>query len=159
MIYDQADMVARRLLGQKIGERVYYETADTAEDIRRFINNQGRVVVTAPRQSGKTTELLIFAEQKDPWGQFIVVCLNQAMQTNIIQKHKEIFTAGNVAKRLTGGKVESTEVSPPLIITPTRMNLLRGMGRPIYVDEFRMFTDEMQKEILDSKFFVAAVTS
>lgn len=159
MIYDQADMVVRKLLGEKTGERAYYENADTSEDIRRFLYKQGRVVITAPRQSGKTTELLLFAEGKNPLGQFIVVCMNREVQAHIIYRHREIFESGNVAKRLTGSKIESTIVNPPLILTPENLRFIRGQGKPVFVDEFKMLTEDEQKEILDSGLFVAGVTS
>ena len=159
MIYDQADIVARRLLGQKVGERVYYESADNSDAIRRFLHSQGRVVVTAPRQSGKTTELLLFAEGKYPLGQFIVVCLNQQMQESIILKHREIFQAGNMAKRLNGQKIDSLEVNPPLILTSGNIKFMRGQGKSLFVDEFNLLSEGVQKEILDSGLFEADVSS
>lgn len=159
MIYDQADMVARKLLGEKVGERAYYENVETSEDIRRFLHKQGRVVITAPRRSGKTTELLLFAEGKNPHGQFIMVCMNREVQAYIISRHREIFESGNVAKRLTGSKIESTIVNPPLILTPENIKYMRGVRSPVFVDEFNMLTEGTQKEILDSGLFVAGVGS
>jgi hypothetical protein len=160
MIYDQADIVARRLLGQKVGDRVYYETAQTSEDIRNLLEKTARVVITAPRRSGKTTELLKYANEQHPFSAYCIVCLNQDIQRKIILRHRELFNAKNVAKRLNGFKIEETEVNPPLMLTPNNLELLRGGARkPVFVDEFKMLPEDAQKTILDSGLFVAAVTS
>jgi len=159
VIYDQADIVARRLLGQKVGERVYYETAQTSEDIRSLLEKTARVVITAPRRSGKTTELLKYANEQHPFSAYCIVCLNQDIQRQIILRHRELFNAKNVAKRLNGFKIEETEVNPPLMLTPNNLKLLRGHHKPVYVDEYNSLPEDAQKAILDSGLFVAAVTS
>ena len=145
MIYDQADIVARRLLGQKVGERVYYETAKTSEDIQRILHTKARVVITAPRQIGKTDSLLKYAENKNPDGQFCVVSPNAEIQRKIIHSHWMLR--------------KPLEVNPPLMLTPDNLELLRGHHKPVYVDEYNSLPEDAQKAILDSGLFVAAVTS
>lgn len=160
MIYDRADIVARRLLGQKVPEVVCYETAQTSEDIRRLLVKTARVVVSAPRQSGKTTELLRFAEDHHLNSQYCVVSMSYEVQRGIIARHRELFIAKNIADRmLTGKPVESVDVNPPLMLTPDALHLNKGRNLPMFVDEFYALAEDIQKAILDSGLFVAAVTS
>jgi hypothetical protein len=142
-----------------------YATANTAEDIARLLRAaQEPITIVAPRRSGKTTELLKFAEEKNPNGQFAVVCHNHDRQKLIIRRHWEIFNrishADICAKRLLGEPMGGVDINPPLMISPGNFHLLRGHGRPIYVDELGEISNEdTMKFVLDTGRFVAAVTS
>lgn len=140
-------------------------TAETAQDIARLLrSSQEPVVITAPRRIGKTTELLKFAEEKNPNGQFAVVCHNFERQKLIIRRHWEIFNrisqADIVAKRLLGEPLGGVDINPPLMVCAGSFKLLRGCDRPIYVDELGEISNEdTMKFVLETGRFVAAVTS
>ena len=134
-----ADEVASRLLGQK--------------------KASPGMVITAPRRSGKTTELLRFAEEKFSGSQYCVVSMNYEVQRQIIRKHWELFNAANVAKKLKGQATEGNEVNPPLMLTPDVLHLNRGRNSPMFCDEWNLFSEETQNAILETGLFVAAVTS
>lgn len=143
----QAKRVADRLLGKPA-----------------FKGDGKGIIITAPRRIGKTTELLKYAEERNPWGYFAVVCHNQERQKQIIRRHWEIFNhidqAARVAARLLGQEVTGGVVNPPLMISPGQFNLLRGHHRPIYVDELGEISNEyIMKHVIDTGRFVAAVTS
>lgn len=160
MIYDRADMIARRLLGKAAGPgEVFYWSAKTAEEIASHLRCKDRMVVTAPRGTGKTTELLRYAEERCPDKDYVVVCLNQDRQRQIIRRHWEMYNASNVAKRLMGQRVESFGINPPLMIHLDNFHLLRGQRRGIFVDEFDEFQEQSREALLDNELFVAAVTS
>lgn len=138
--------------------------AETAADIARLLRSaQEPITIVAPRQSGKTTELLKFAEEKNPSGQFAMVCRDQITQAGIIRRHWMLFNridqSDIVAKRLLGEPLGAVGVTPPLMITPSNLHLLRGQGRIIYVDEWESFTDKVKDEILGYGRFVAGVSS
>ena len=142
-----------------------YANADTAQDIARLLRSaQEPIQITAPRRSGKTTELLKFAEKKNPLGQFSIVCANQERQEQIIRLHWKIFNrisqADIVAKRLLGEPLGGVDINPPLMICPGIFHLLRGHNNPIYVDELGSISNEdTMKFVLDTGRFVASVTS
>jgi hypothetical protein len=127
------------------------------------------MIITAPRRVGKTTELLKYAEEKNPYGQFSVVCHNLERQKQIISRHREVYNmmlkTRMVSARLLGEKLysgdELGEVHPPLMITPGIFKTLRGYGGgPIYIDELGEISNEdTMKYVLDTGRFVAAVTS
>ena len=52
---------------------IHHATADNAEDIAKLLRSRGRIVVTAPSRSGKTTELIRYAEERYPNGRFAIV--------------------------------------------------------------------------------------
>jgi hypothetical protein len=162
-----------------------YATANTAEDIARLLRSSQEsrrdagwddeekstikaitpepICITAPRQSGKTTELLKFAEEKYQNGQFAVVCLNHEIQSGIIRQHWLLFNkigpSDVVAARLLGKPVSAEGVTAPLMLTPNNLHLLRGQGKPVFVDEWNLIPEDAQRDILDSGRLIAAVTS
>jgi hypothetical protein len=144
---------------------VNYATAETAQDIARLLrSNHPELIITAPRRSGKTTELLRYAESKNPNGQFVVVCHNFERQNLIIRRHWELFNrisqADIVAKRLLGEPLGGIDVTPPLMISPGTFHVLRGNNLPIYVDELGEISNEdVMKRVIETGRFVAAVTS
>jgi len=143
----QAKIVADRLLGKS-----------------KKCDDEKGIIINAPRRSGKTTELLKYAEEKNPYGQFAVVCSNFDRQQQIIKIHLEIFNkitqASKVADRLLGNPITGRAVNPPLMISPGSFYLLRGSCRPVYVDELGEISNEdTMKYVLDTGRFVAAVTS
>lgn len=139
----QAENVAARLLGKK--------SPDTG------------MIITAPRQSGKTTELLKFAEEKNHGGHFVMVCRDQEAQKWIIHRHWLLFNridqSDVVAKRLLGEPLGGVGVTPPLMLNPSNIHLLRGQGSPVYVDEWNIIPEDVQRAILDTGRLTAAVTS
>jgi hypothetical protein len=166
-----------------------YANAETAQDIARLLRvmdnekelsalivadrllgkktlrSEGKgIQITAPRHSGKTTELLRYAEEKNPWGQFVVVCGGYDRQRQIIKQHWEIVNnitqANRVAARLLGKEVEGEGVTPPLMVVPGNLHLLRGHNKPIYVDELGEISNEnLMNDLLATGLFRAAVTS
>lgn len=139
--------------------------ASTAQDIARILRSaQEPITIVAPRGVGKTTELLKFAEEKNPFGQFVIVCHNFERQKQIIRRHWEIFNridqADIVAKRLLRQPLGGIDVNSPLMISPGMFHLLRGHSKPIYVDELCEISKRGYHEyVLDTGRFVAAVTS
>ena len=142
-----------------------YAKAETAQDIARLLREaQEPIQITAPRRSGKTTELLKFAEEKNHNGQFVVVCHNFERQKQIIRRHWEIFNRVShsdiCAKRLLGEPLGGVDINPPLMIVPGNFHLLRGHSRPIYIDELGEISNEdTMKYVLDTGRLVAIVTS
>jgi hypothetical protein len=164
-----------------------YATASTAEDIARLLRSSQEsrrdagwddeekefikaitpepICIAAPRQSGKTTELLKFAEERNSHGAYTIICLSDEIQKQIIRMHWMIFNRISVAdicaKRLLGEPLGAINVMPPLMLTPTNLHLLRGSnnGRQIFVDEWNALAEDAQRTILDSGRLVAAVTS
>lgn len=120
------------------------EVADRLLGIKKTISG---IIVTAPRQSGKTTELLRYAEEKYPNGQFAIVTLNDSVQQAILHRYWSLLRP-NVAGM------------PPLALTPNNLNLYRRHGtRPIFCDEWDLYPEQARKTILETGQFVAAVTS
>jgi hypothetical protein len=162
-----------------------YATAKTAEEIARLLRSSQEsrrdagwddeekltikaitpepICITAPRQSGKTTELLKFAEEKNHGGHFVMVCRDQEAQKWIIHRHWLLFNridqSDVVAKRLLGEPLGGVGVTPPLMLNPSNLHLLRGQGSPVYVDEWALLPEDAQRTISDSGRLIAAVTS
>lgn len=101
--------------------------------------------MTAPRQSGKTMELLKFAEEKYPNGQYAIVCPNQRMQEHIL-----------ITRYLL---LEYRESIIPLMLTPGNVIYIRGQGKPVLCDDWNMLPEKTQDIVIESGLFVAAVTS
>lgn len=128
----------------------------------RLLGNKSAsgIVITAPRQSGKTTELLRYAEEKYPISQFAVVCINQESQQQIIHQHWMLFNPSQRLDRNTTKLLgDVVHVNPPLIITPDNISILLGRRFPVFVDEWNLLDDITQEDIIDSGRFVATVTS
>ena len=127
--------VFQRLYAAKCAEKLLGKKPDS------------RIVITAPRRSGKTTELLKYAEENHPNGQFIIVCLNHDVQQEIGRLYWEIM-----------GK-QSVGPTPPLMLTPGNLASTRGQRNPIFVDEWDALPLETRNTILQTGLFRAAVTS
>jgi hypothetical protein len=141
-----------------------YANAETGQDIARLLRSAKEPIqITAPRRCGKTTELLKFAEEKNPLGQFAIVCQNSERQRYIIGLHWKIFNrisqADIVTKRLLGEPMGGVDINPPLVVTSQNIYLLRGSCRPIYVDDWTEINSTAQADIVESRYFVAGVTS
>jgi len=121
----QAKLVANKLLGIK-------EEASS-------------ILVVAPRQSGKTTELLRFAEELYPNGQFAVICLNRYVISSVCHIYRDLRNDSNV--------------SPPLMLLPDSLKLVGNESKPLFCDELHLFSEKMQNDIVGYRKFVAAVTS
>lgn len=151
-IKDSEEILAAR----KVADRLLGKTT---------IKGEGKgIIITAPRQSGKTTELLKYAEEENPNGQFIIVCHNFERQKQIIRRHWEIFNrisqADIVARKLLGEPMGGIDINPPLMVVPGNFHFLCGNNRPIYVDELCAISNEdTMKYVLETGRFVAAVTS
>jgi hypothetical protein len=149
-----------------------HEHAETAADIARLLRAaQEPIVIAAPRQSGKTRELIKFAESKYSNSQFAVVCANHEIQRLIIKMHFNMISTKGltktevqtelVARRLLGDKsiLRDGEVNPPLMLTPGNVSNIRGRSLPIFCDEWNSLGVDVQEIIVNSGQFVAAVTS
>ena len=120
----RAEKVADRLLGRK---------------------SKTGIVITAPRQSGKTTEMLRFAEEKYPNGKFAIICLNKYMIDSICHMYRDLKSDPNVM--------------PPLMLLPDNLRLVGNERRPLFCDELSLFSEQMREDILGYHNFEAAVTS
>jgi hypothetical protein len=45
------------------------------------------------------------------------------------------------------------------MLNPSNLHLLRGQGKPVFVDEWNLIPEDAQRDILDSGRLIAAVTS
>ena len=143
---------------------IYYETAQNAEEIARLLRSRGRIVITAPPRSGKTTELLRYAEERYPNGRFAVVCGRKEDHKYILKLHWNIYNdisfVDVVAKRLLGEKLEGEDVNTPLVMTLVDgRNLPANQTIPIFCDEWNLLTEPVQRAIMRRKLFIAATTS
>ena len=81
------------------------------------------------------------------------------MHFGIVSK-KGLTQAERVAKRLLGeGTLRDGEVNPPLMITPSNIHNLIDRNLPIFCDEWNSLGADIQRVIIDTGRFVAAVTS
>jgi thymidine kinase len=141
---------------------VYYETAETAEDIARLLRSRGRIVVTAPPRSGKTTELLKYAEERYPNGRFAVIIAKEEDQKRIIKLHWRLYNGIShvevVAKRLLGQELEGEDVMTPVVVTMKGIYVV-SPSCPIFVDEINLLPEPAQRAIFKRRLFIAATTS
>ncbi|CAN5951011.1 unnamed protein product [Sphagnum jensenii] len=96
----------------------HYVQAETQEDIARLLRTRGRIVITAPPCSGKTTELIRYAEERYPNGRFAVVCKNLDVGKYIIRLHWCIYNGFKphevMTARLLGKELEGEDVNEPM---------------------------------------------
>jgi thymidine kinase len=141
---------------------IYYETAETAEDIARLLRSRGRIVVTAPPRSGKTTELLKYAEERYPNGRFAVIIAKEEDQKRIIKLHWRLYNGIShvevVAKRLLGQELEGEDVMTPVVVTMKGIYVV-SPSCPIFVDEINLLPEPAQRAIFKRRLFIAATTS
>ena len=141
---------------------VYYETAETAEDIARLLRSRGRIVVTAPPRSGKTTELIRYAEERYPNGRFAVIIAKEEDQKRIIKLHWRLYNGIShvevVAKRLLGQELEGEDVMTPVVVTMKGIYVV-SPSCPIFVDEINLLPEPAQRAIFKRRLFIAATTS
>jgi hypothetical protein len=143
---------------------IHYATAETAEEIARLLRSRGRIVVTAPPRSGKTTELLKYAEERYPNGRFAVVCARKEDHKYILKLHWRLYNGISfvdvVAKRLLGEELEGEDVNTPMILTPeTVCYRVFNPSTPVFVDEWNSLDGSTQSSIIKRRLFIAATTS
>ena len=140
---------------------IHHAQAETAEGIANLLRSRGRIIITAPPRSGKTTELIRYAEERFPNGRFAVVCANEDVGKYIIRLHWNIYNgisfAEMCAKRLLGEELEGEDINEPTILFPPHL-FLPNQFVPVFVDNFYLLPNSAQRIILKHKFFVAAVT-
>jgi thymidine kinase len=141
---------------------IHYATAETAEDIARLLRSRGRIVVTAPPRSGKTTELLKYAEERYPNGRFAVIIAKEEDQKRIIKLHWRLYNGIShvevVAKRLLGQELEGEDVMTPVVVTMKGIYVV-SPSCPIFVDEINLLPEPAQRAIFKRRLFIAATTS
>jgi len=143
---------------------VYHREAKNAEEIARLLRSRGRIVITAPPRSGKTTELLRYAEERYPNGRFAVACGKEEDDGRIIQLHWNVYNnisfVDIVSKRLLGQEIEGEDVNPPTILAHSSL-LYRTVNQstPIFVDEWGLLPENVQRAILKRRLFIAAVST
>lgn len=141
---------------------IHYATAENAEDIARLLRSRGRIVVTAPPRSGKTTELLKYAEERYPNGRFAVIIAKEEDQKRIIKLHWRLYNGIShvevVAKRLLGQELEGEEVMTPVVVTMKGIYVV-SPSCPIFVDEISLLPEPAQRVIFKRRLFIAATTS
>jgi hypothetical protein len=143
---------------------IYHAKADTAEEIAKLLRQRGRTIVTAPPRSGKTTELIRYAEERYPNGRFVVVA-KEEQHPYIVKLHwclsNGISFVDVVAKRLLGQELEGEfDVNPPTLLTPeTVMYRTWNASTPLLVDEWSSLPEAAHRAILKHRLFIASVTS
>jgi hypothetical protein len=141
---------------------IHHATADDAEEIARLLRSRGRIVITAPPKSGKTTELIKYAEERYPNGRFAVFCTDQDAGKYITRLHWRLYNgisqAEVVTARLLGQELEGEDVNAPHIITPD-LPYLPNQTIPVFVDEFNSLSESSRLAIMRRKLFIASVTS
>lgn len=142
---------------------ISHREAKNAEEIAKFLRERGRTIISAPPRSGKTTELLRYAEEKYPNGRFVVVA-HEDRHAYITELHRRIYSgfsiADVVAARLMGDKLKYEEVNPPRLINPISVwSPTFGESTPFFVDRWNVLTEDAKKEIIKRRLFIAAVGS
>lgn len=146
---------------------IYYETAQNAEEIARLLRSRGRIVITAPPRSGKTTELLRYAEERYPNGRFAIVLANPDKDKYTIKLHwciyNEISFSDVVAKRLLGEELDGEDINSPMILIPNMLSpanfgKMINPHTPIFVDDWHLLSEEAQSTLCKRKLFIAAVS-
>lgn len=139
---------------------IYRREAETAEDIARLLRSRGRIVITAPPRSGKTTELIRYAEERYPNGRFAVVCAREEDRKRIIQAHWNIYNGISfvdvVVNRLLGKEVEGEDVNEPTVLVPPNL-YFSNQFIPVFADNFHVLPTAAQRSILKHKLFIAAI--
>ena len=142
---------------------IYRREAETAEDIARLLRSRGRIVITAPPRSGKTTELIRYAEERYPNGRFAVVAKPED-HANIVKIHWLLFNGFTfvdvVAKRLLGQELEGEEVNEPTLLTPEQATFRTfNPSTPTFVDSWNTLSRNQQQAIIKRRLFIAATMS
>jgi len=142
---------------------IHYATAVDAKDIARLLRSCGRIIVTAPAHSGKTTELIKYAEERYPNGRFAVVAQEED-HSYIIKLHWRIFNgithADVCAARLLGKELEGEEINAPTLLTPESvMYRVFNPSTPVLCDVWNSLTEAQQGAIIKRRLFIAAVTT
>jgi hypothetical protein len=148
MIYinaNTAEEIALALRGQGGEYDKIFRAKEVADRLLGKKKEKSATLVTAPRQSGKTTELLRFAEEQYPNGQFAVITLNKYTQSNACYIYRDIRGY--------------PEVNPPLMLIPDNFKLVQTQGKALFCDDFNLFSEKIRDEILAHRYLVAAVTS
>ena len=140
---------------------IHHAQAEDAEEIARLLRSRGRIVITAPPKSGKTTELIRYAEERFPNGRFAVCCKDEDTGNYITRLHWCLYNGIShsevCAKRLLGEELEGEEVNTPTVLFPPHL-YLPNQFVPVFADNFYLLPNSAQRTILKHKFFVAAVT-
>lgn len=141
----------------------YRREAQNAEEIAKFLRERGRTIISAPPRSGKTTELLRYAEGRYPNGRFAIVA-QEDRHAYITELHRRIYNgftqADVIAARLLGTKLKYEEVNPPYFVHPNSVWARTfGVSTPVFVDRWDVLTEDAKKEIIRRRLFIAATTS
>ncbi len=139
---------------------IHHATAENAEEIARLLRSRGRIVITDPPKSGKTTELIRYAEERYPNGRFAVVA--QEKDHLFIIKlhwliHNELTWADLVTKRLLGEKLEGEDVVEPMMFTPESVMVQTfNASTPTFVDDWHLLSEHARAIICKRRLFIAA---
>lgn len=141
---------------------IHHREAKYAKDIAIILRGRGRTIITAPPRSGKTTELIRYAEERYPNGRFIIVCAREEDKNKIIHLHwlvaNGISYVDVVAKRLLGEKLKGEEVNEPTILFPPHVHFpSHNHCIPVFCDDFNLLPNSAQRAILKRQLFIAAV--
>lgn len=140
---------------------IHHATAENAEEIARLLRSRGRIVINAPARSGKTTELIRYAEERYPNGRFAVYAHGKD-HAYLTRLHWLIYNgltwADVVAKRLLGQELDGQDVNPPQFLTPeSAVWITFNPSTPTFCDCWEVFTEPQKKAILKRRLFIAAV--
>lgn len=140
-----AEEIAQSLRGQRREVSDAQRAAEVAAKLLGKKEKSKGMIIEAPHRSGKTVELLRYAEEKYPNGQYAIVCPSQRMQEHILTTRYSLL--------------EWRESVIPLMLTPDNIMSMSGQIKPIFCDEWDLLPENTHKIIIDSGLFVAAVTS
>lgn len=140
---------------------IHHAQAEDAEEIARLLRSRGRIVITAPPKSGKTTELIRYAEERFPNGRFAVCCKDEDTGNYITRLHWCLYNGIShsevCAKRLLGEELEGEEVNAPTLLTPiTVCYRVFNPSTPLFVDEWFSLSEDVQRAIVKRRLFIAA---
>lgn len=134
--------------------------AKNAEEIAKLLRSKGRMVITAPPECGKTTELIRYAEERYPNGRFTIVCAREENRDKIIKLHWNAYNKYGyldiIAKKLLGEEITGEDVNEPTILTPEKLYFPNDFI-PVFADDWNLLPKSARRAILRRNLFIAAV--
>jgi hypothetical protein len=141
---------------------IYHVEAENSCDVARLLRSCGRIVITAPPKSGRTTELLKYAEDRYPNGRFALVAPKED-HTKLIHLHWRVANGIThvdvLTKKLLGQDITGDiDVNEPMLLSPEEA-LVRvfNASTPTFVDGWNALSEACHKAILKRRLFIAAI--
>lgn len=144
---------------------IYQKDADTREEIAALLRRHNEVIIHSSLKTESVDELLKFAEEKNKWGRFIVICTSRDAQLEILRLTLAPFQIKNQVDfcrdKLLGRPASwGEQPTPPLtLIASQHMQYINQGGWPVFVAGWDGLTEEQKRVVLATGRFAAAVTS